>query len=73
MGFEVRNGADEDLIVTLTVLNDCLVVDSRSFDTGLAYAFVAQRSVECFDHVLLDVTGGAGTGSLLTEFEFRLP
>lgn len=67
VGFEVRNGATEDLVVTLTVLNDGLVVDSRSFDTGLAYTFVAQESVVGFDHVLLDVTGGAGTGSFLID------
>jgi hypothetical protein len=67
LGFEVRNGADEDLVVTLTVLSDGLVVDSRSFDTGLAYTFVAQESVVGFDHVLLDVTGGAGTGSFLID------
>lgn len=67
VGFEVRNGATEDLVVTLTVLNDGLVVDSRSFDTGLAYTFVAQESVVGFDHVLLDVTGGSGTGSFLID------
>src|SRR5262245_5710171 len=59
VGFEVRNGATEDLVVTLTVLNGGQVVDSRSFDTGLAYTFVAQESVTGFDHVLLDVQGGA--------------
>jgi hypothetical protein len=67
LGFEVRNGATEDLVVTLTVLNGGLVVDSRSFDTGLDYTFVAQESVVGFDHVLLDVTGGAGTGSFLVD------
>lgn len=67
LGFEVRNGADEDLVVTLTVISDGSVVDSRSFDTGLAYTFVAQESVTGFDHVLLDVTGGAGTGSFLVD------
>lgn len=67
VGFEVRNGATEDLVVTLTVLNDGSVVDSRSFDTGLAYTFVAQESSTGFDRVLLDVTGGAGTGSFLID------
>ena len=67
IGFEVRNGADEDLVVTLTVLADGFVVDSRSFDTGIDYTFVAQESVTGFDHVLLDVTGGAGTGAFLID------
>jgi hypothetical protein len=67
IAFELRNAENEDLVVTISTLSNGMVVDSRSFLTGLAYTFIAEESVEGFDYVLLEVTGGAGTGSFLMD------